>query len=136
MQLNTYLIFNGNCEEAFKFYEKCLGGKIEAMMTHEGTPAAGQVPAEWSKKIMHARMTVDGYLLMGSDAPPDQYRKPGGFSINIGVKDAAQAERIFHALAEGGMVHMPIGETFWAIRFGMLVDRFGTPWMVNCEKAA
>jgi PhnB protein len=136
VQLNTYLIFNGNCEEAFKFYEKCLGGKIEAMMTHEGTPAAGQVPAEWSKKIMHARMTVDGYLLMGSDTPPDHYRKPGGFSVNIGVKDAAQAERIFHALAEGGTVHMPIGETFWAIRFGMLVDRFGTPWMVNCEKAA
>jgi PhnB protein len=81
-------------------------------------------------------MTVDGYLLMGSDTPPDQYRKPGGFSVNIGVKDAAQAERIFHALAEGGTVHMPIGETFWAIRFGMLVDRFGTPWMVNCEKAA
>jgi PhnB protein len=136
VQLNTYLIFNGNCEEAFKFYEKCLGGKIEAMMTHEGTPAAGQVPAEWGKKIMHARMTVDGYLLMGSDSPPDQYRKPGGFSVNIGVKDAAQAERIFHALAAGGTVHMPIGETFWAIRFGMLVDRFGTPWMVNCEKAA
>jgi PhnB protein len=136
VQLNTYLIFNGNCEEAFKFYERCLGGKIEAMMTHEGTPAAGQVPAEWSKKIMHARMTVDGYLLMGSDAPPEQYRIPGGFSVNIGVKDAAQAERIFHALAEGGTVHMPIGETFWAIRFGMLVDRFGTPWMVNCEKAA
>jgi PhnB protein len=135
VQLNSYLIFNGNCEEAFKFYEKCLGGKIEAMMTHEGTPAAGQVPAEWSKKIMHARMTVDGYLLMASDAPPNDYSKPKGFSVNIGVKEPAEAERIFNALAEGGTVHMPIAETFWAIRFGMLTDRFGTPWMVNCEKA-
>jgi PhnB protein len=135
MQLNPYLLFDGNCEEAFKFYEKCLGGKILAMMTHDGTPMADQVPAEWKNKIIHARMTVGDQVLMASDAPPNDYSKPKGFSINIGVKDPTDAERIFRALAHGGTVQMPIAETFWAIRFGMLTDRFGTPWMVNCEKA-
>ena len=136
MQLNTYLFFTGQCEAAFKFYEKCLGGKIETMLPHEGTPAAAQVPAEWRNKIMHARMVVGDQVLMASDAPPGRYQKPQGFSVNIGVKDPAQAERIFHALAEKGTVQMPIAETFWAARFGMLVDQFGIPWMVNCEKAA
>jgi PhnB protein len=105
------------------------------MMTHDGTPMADQVPAEWKNKIIHARMTVGDQVLMASDAPPNDYSKPKGFSINIGVKDPTDAERIFHALADGGTVQMPIAETFWAIRFGMLTDRFGTPWMVNCEKA-
>jgi PhnB protein len=73
---------------------------------------------------------------MGSDAPPGRQQKPQGFSVNLGFKDPAEAERIFHALVESGTVTMPFGETFWATRFGMLVDRFGIPWMVNCEKAA
>lgn len=136
MQLNPYLFFNGNCEEAFKFYEKCLGGKIEAMLTHAGTPAEAQTPAEWRNKILHARMVVDGQLLMGSDAPPGHQEESKGFSVSLQMKEPAVAERIFHALAEGGTVKMPIQETFWAARFGMLVDRFGIPWMINCEKAA
>jgi PhnB protein len=136
MQLNSYLYFDGQCEEAFNFYAKCLGGKIESMITHEGTPAENQVPAEWRRKIMHARLVVGDQVLMASDAPPDHFHKPQGFSVNIGVNDIAQAERIFHALADQGRVTMPIAETFWAARFGMLVDRFGTPWMINCEKAA
>ena len=136
MQLNTYLLFSGNCEAAFKFYEKCLGGKIDAMLTHEGTPAAEQVPAEWRLKILHARMTVGDQVLMASDAPPGRFQKPQGFSVNIGVTDPAQAERVFHALAEKGTVQMPIAETFWATRFGMLVDQFGIPWMVNCGEKA
>ena len=115
MQLNPYLHFNGQCEVAFKFYEQCLGGKIEAMVSHEGTPVADQVPAEWRSKIVHARLLVGGH---------------------IGIEDPAEAERIFHAFVENGTVTMPIGETFWATRFGMLVDRFGIPWMINCEKAA
>jgi PhnB protein len=135
MQLNSYLFFNGQCEEAFKFYEQCLGGKIEAMLPHEGSPAADHVPAEWRSKILHARMVVGDQVLMASDAPPGHFQAPQGFSVNIGVSDANQAERIFHALAEKGKVTMPIAETFWALRFGMLVDRFGIPWMVNCEKA-
>ncbi|HEX8665105.1 MAG TPA: VOC family protein [Beijerinckiaceae bacterium] len=135
MQLNPYLFFKGDCEEAFRFYERVLGGKIVAMMTHEGTPAAGHTPAEWRGKIIHARMTIGDKILMGSDAPPGHQQDMSGFSINVGVDDPAEAERIFHALAEGGTVRMPIQETFWAVRFGMLADRFGTPWMVNCEKA-
>jgi PhnB protein len=136
MQLNPYLHFNGNCETAFKFYEKVLGGKILAMMPHEGTPAAGHVPAEWRKKIIHARMTIGDQLLMASDAPPDRYEPMKGFSVNITVKDPAEADRIFAALSESGTVKMAIQETFWAVRFGMLVDQFGTPWMINCEKNA
>jgi len=134
MQLNPYLTFSGQCEAAFRFYEKVLGGKIEAMMPHEGTPAAEHVPPEWRSKIMHARLTVGDKVLMGSDAPPAHHEPMKGFSVTLGVEDPADAERIFHALAENGTVRMPIQQTFWAARFGMLVDRFGTPWMINCEQ--
>jgi len=135
MDINPYLLFDGDCETAFKFYEKHLGGKIEMMMPHKGSPAEGQVPAEWGDKIMHARMTVGNQTLMASDAPPGRYSKPAGFSVNIGLNDAAEAERIFSALSENAAVTMALGETFWAHRFGMLTDRFGIPWMVNVERA-
>jgi len=135
MQVNAYLSFDGNCEEAFKFYERVLGGKIVALFPHEGTPAASHVPPEWLKKIMHARLTIGDAVLMGSDVPPGRFKQPHGFSVNIGVNNVAEAERIFNALAENGTVHMPLGETFWAERFGMLTDRFGIPWMLNCERA-
>jgi len=133
--ISPYLHFNGDCEAAFKFYEKCLGAKIEAMFPHEGTPAAEHVPPEWRRKIMHASLAVGGQFLMGSDAPPEHYQKPQGFSVTLGIEDVAEAERVFHALEEKGTVQMPLQETFWALRFGMLVDRFGIPWMVNCGKA-
>jgi PhnB protein len=93
------------------------------------------VPAEWRSKILHARLVVGDQVLMGSDAPPDRQQKPQGFSLSISINDPAEAERVFHALVENGTVTMPFGETFWAVRFGMLVDRFGIPWMINCEKA-
>ena len=133
MQLIPYLVFNGQSEAAFKFYAECLGGKIEAMMPHRGTPVEQHVSSEWQDKILHARLkTVDG-VLMGSDAPPGRYEEPKGFSVSLQVKDPADAERIFRALAEKGTVRMPLEKTFWAQRFGMLVDRFGIPWMVNCD---
>ncbi len=135
MQLNPYLLFNGNCADAFKFYEKCLGGKIVMMMTHEGTPAAEQVPANWLKKIIHARMTVGDQVLMGSDAPPDRYAPMKGFTVSFTADSPADAERIFKALSEKGAVGMPMQQTFFAVRFGMVVDQFGTPWMVTCEAA-
>ena len=135
MQLGPYLTFKGDCEAAFKFYEKCLGGKIEALVPHAGTPAEQHVPSEWRSKILHARLTVGDDILMGSDAPPDRYEKPKGFSVTLDVDKPADADRMFNALAEKGDVTMPIQKTFWAERFGMLVDRFGTPWMINCEKA-
>jgi PhnB protein len=136
MQLHPYLNFNGECEAAFKFYEQCLGGKITFMMPFEGSPMADQVPAEWRNKILHATLSLGENVLQGADAPPDRYLKPQGFSVTIALADAAQAERIFRALAENGTVQMPLQETFWALRFGMLVDRFGIPWMINCAKAA
>lgn len=135
MQLIPYLIFNGKCAEAFKFYEQCLGGKIAAMFTHGETPAAEHVPPEQHDLIMHVRLEVDGAVLMGSDTPRDSYEPPTGTHVSLNLSDLAKAERIFNALAEGGSVAMPFEETFWAAGFGMVTDRFGTPWMINCEKA-
>jgi len=135
MQMNPYLLFDGRCEAAFKFYAKVLGGKIEAMMPHEGTPAAEHVPSEWRSKIVHARMVVGDKVLMGSDAPPDRHEAMKGISVMLGVEKPAEAERIFNALAEGADVRMPLQKTFWAERFVMLVDQFGTPWMINCDQS-
>lgn len=134
MYMSPYLLFNGQCEQAFKLYEKCLGGKIQALMPFEGTPAAEQAPAEWRKKILHACLKVDDQLLMGSDCPPEMYEAPKGFHVSVQPKSVAEAERIFHTLAEKGTVKMPIQKTFWAARYGMLVDQFGIPWSINCEK--
>jgi PhnB protein len=132
--INTYLLFDGTCEEAFTLYAKVLGGKIEDMMSHEGTPVAEQVPPGWRKKILHAKLNLGGALLMASDCPPDRFVKPQGFSVNVTAKTPAEAERIYRALSEGGQVTMPLAETFWALKFGMFTDRFGTPWMINCER--
>ena len=136
MQLNPYLSFDGQCEAAFKFYEQCFGGKIEYMMTYESKSAEYPVPPEWREKILHATLAVGDQVLLGADLPPDRYQKPQGFRLNISLKDEAAAERIFNALAEKGTVEMALQETFWAVRFGVLVDRFGIPWTVNCERAA
>ena len=136
MEINPYLLFNGQCEEAFKFYEKSLNGKIEAMMPHEGSPAEQHAPPNWLKKILHARINIGGQIVMASDAPPGSYEKPRGFSVSISIKDPKEAEKMFNALADKGTIQMPIGPTFWAERFGMLTDRFGIPWMINCEKRA
>jgi PhnB protein len=133
MQLNPYLSFNGQCEAAFKFYEQCLGGKILATLTYGSSPIADQTPPEWRDKIMHTRLIVENSVLMGSDSPPEHYEQMKAMSVCLNIDKAEDAERIFHALAENGTVRMPIQETFWATRFGMLVDRFGTPWMINCE---
>ncbi|HLZ50061.1 MAG TPA: VOC family protein [Candidatus Acidoferrum sp.] len=136
MQASPYLLFNGQCEEAFKFYEKCLGGKIEGIMTFAQSPMARQVPPEWGNKVMHACLKVDGMTLLGSDPPPDRYEQPQGFSVSLSIKEPAETERIFHELAQNGKVKMPVQQTFWSVRFGMLVDQFGIPWIVNCEQAA
>lgn len=136
--LVAYLSFDGECEAAFKHYEKVLGGKILMMTRHADAPANAGVPQtpETANRIMHARLKVGDRLLMGGDAPPQFASKPQGFCVSIMVDDPKEAERIFRELGEGGVVRMPIAETFWARRFGMLVDKFGTPWMVNCEKPA
>ncbi len=138
MRLNFHLHFGGQCEEAFKFYEKVLGGKIEGLFRYENAPPpdAQNVPPEWRNKIMHAYMTIGDQALMGMDAPPGRFQKPQGFHVNIGVKDMTEGKRVFEALSEKGNVIMNFGPTFWSPGFAMFVDRFGTPWMVNVEQAS
>ena len=133
MQLNPYLLFNGNCAEAFKFYEQTLGGKIENLVPFKGTPAAEQAPPEWGDKVLHVTLGVGDEKLMGSDAPPGHYEQAKGLSVSLSLDDRDKGERIFNALAEGGTTTMPFSKTFWASGFGMCTDRFGIPWMVNCE---
>lgn len=133
MQLNPYLLFNGNCAEAFKFYEQTLGGKVEGLFTYSGSPGAEHAPPEWGDKVMHATIAIGDQKLMGSDPPPGRYEQPKGMSVSISLNDRDKGERIFNTLAEGGTTIMPFQKTFWASGFGMCTDRFGIPWMVNCE---
>jgi PhnB protein len=133
MQLHPYLLFNGDCAEAFKFYEQTLGGKIENIVNFNGTPAAEQAPPEWGDKVLHATLAFGDERLLGSDAPPGHYEQPKGFSVSLSLNDRDKGERIFNALAEGGTTTMPFSKTFWAEGFGMCTDRFGIPWIVNCE---
>ena len=135
MQLYPHLTFDGQCEVAFKLYEHCLQGKIVFMMPYEGTPMEDQAPPDWRKKISHATFAVGEFMLSGSDALPGKYQKPQGFAVQFNLNDPSETERIFKALAENGTVQMPLQETFWAHRFGVLVDPFGIPWLINCEKA-
>jgi PhnB protein len=133
MQMNPYLSFKGDCEAAFKFYEQHLGGQPGPIFRYSGTPMADQVPADWADKIMHSSVTVGGQVLMGGDVAPGQYEAPKGFSLSLSLKSTTEAERLFQHLATGGKVVMPLEKTFWAARFGMVVDPFGIPWMINCE---
>jgi len=134
MLLSPYLYFDGRCEEAFHFYEKCLGGKITLMMTWGSSPTPVQAPPGWASKILHAGLAApDGGVLEGCDAMPGHYKKPASFCVMVRPKHAAEADQIFTALAEKGRVEIPIAKTFWALRFGKVVDRFGVPWLVNYE---
>jgi PhnB protein len=133
MQINPYLSFNGKCEAAFKFYEQCLGGRLGAIFRYAGTSLADPVHADWQDKVMHSSLTIGGLVLMGADIAPERYEEPKGFSLSIQIKDTADAERIFGELSKDGRVVLPLEKTFWADRFGMVVDRFGIPWLINCE---
>ena len=135
MLVNPYLMFNGNCAEALKFYEKALGAKIEFSMPFAGSPAADTVPADFGNKILHATILVGDTKVMASDAPPGHYQQPQGISVSLSLDDPAKGEAIFNALSENGQVQMPYQPTFWAAGFGMCTDRFGIPWMVNAEQA-
>ena len=133
MQLDAYLTFNGNCADAMRFYQRTLGGKLD-LMTHAQSPIAGQTPPGSENRIMHARLAIDGRLLMASDSMVGHpYEGMKGFSLSLIYPTVTEAQRVFNALADGGKVIMPLDKTFWAKAFGMLVDRFGTPWMINCE---
>jgi PhnB protein len=136
MKLNPCLSFDGRCEAAFKFYLQCLGGHMQTKMTWGESPMADQVPAEWRDRIVHSTMVVGETELMGSDAPPDRYEQPKGFFVTIQVEDPTEAETVFNKLAEKGAIQMPMQKTFWSPGFGMLVDQFGIPWMINSGPAA
>jgi PhnB protein len=135
MQITTYLSFKGDCEAAFKLYERCLGGQVGAIFRYGGSPMAEDVPADWADKIMHGSVTVGGLVLMGADVAPERYEQPTGFSFSIQIESVPDAERIYDELATGGRVVMPLEKTFWAERFGQLVDRYGVPWLINCGES-
>lgn len=132
MQINPYLNFDGDCREALEFYAKTLGGTIEFMQSHADSPMKDQTPPAWRDKILHARLRIGDQVLMASDAPPQHYSPAGAYYISIGVETPEEAEGIWAALSEGAKVDMPLQQTFWAKRFAMFKDRFGTPWMINC----
>lgn len=131
MQLIAYLNFKGNAAEAFKFYAEVFQGEIVEMLTYGKSPMCDQTPPEMRDKVMHAALKIGDAMVFGGDPPPSMYNKPQGFGVAIAIEDLPRAERIFAALSAGGEVRMPIEETFWAKRFGEVVDRYGIPWLVS-----
>ncbi len=136
VQVNPYLSFKGECEAAFKLYEQCLGAQVGMIFRYAGTPMADQVPADWQDKVMHGTLTFGDQVLMGGDVAPDRYEEPKGFSLSVHLDNPTEADRIFFELSRDGRILMPFEKTFWAERFGMVVDRFGIPWLINCEVPA
>lgn len=132
MQLSTYLAFNGNCETAFDFYQQALGGEVVEKHTFGASPMADQVPADWGNKIMHIHLKVHGQSLMGCDSA-EASSGFKGFNLVLATDNVAKAEAQFAALSPGATITMPLEKTFWAERFGMLVDQFGLTWAINCE---
>ena len=138
MKLHTYLNYGGNCEQAFRFYEQHLGGKIVMLMKHSDMPAGQanvpELPANWGQAVLHARMDIGGMVLMGADIPPDRFQPMRSAYLSLMADSPEEAERMYALLSEGGEIFMKMEETFFATRFAMLRDRFGTSWMLLHEK--
>lgn len=134
MNLTFHIAFDGCCEEAFQVYERCLGGKIVTMLKWSQTPMAAEAPPGYADKILHATLALGACTLAGADSMPGKYEAPRGFHVLLGIPEAATARRVFTALSEGGTVTAPLQETFWAILFGTVTDRFGVSWEINCEQ--
>jgi PhnB protein len=132
LQMSPYLSFNGDCESAFRCYAATLDGTMGELFRYGGSPMDVDVPPDWAGKIMHGSVTIGGQVLMGADVAPNRYEAPKGFSLSLHMTDVARGERIFRELANGGSIVMPFERTFWAERFGAVVDRFGIPWTINC----
>jgi PhnB protein len=130
VQLHTYLNYGGNCEEAFKFYEKHLGGTITMLMRHSEAPDPRNVPAGWEKAVLHARMDLGGTELLGADIPPDRFQPMRSAYLSLTLDSDREADRVFALLSDGGQIFMPMQDTFFASRFAMLRDKFGTSWML------
>lgn len=134
MQVQSYLFFDGRCEEAVDFYKKALGAKVEMLMRFKEAPdppPPGMVPPGFDDKVMHTSFRIGDTVVMASDGCTDGKANFKGFSLSLAVDKTADADRVFAALADGGEVQMPLGKTFWSPRFGMLTDRFGVGWMIN-----
>jgi PhnB protein len=134
MKLLTFLNYGGNCEQAFRFYEQHLGGKITAMITHGQVPAPTNVPPELKDKILHARLSIGETELWAADVPPERFQPMRSAYLTLSVDSINEAERIYGLLFEGGQIFMPMEETFFAFRFAMLRDKFGTSWMIIHER--
>jgi PhnB protein len=134
MKLHTYLNFGGNCEQAFRFYEQHLGGKIIMMMTHGQMPNATAVSPDWKNAILHARINIGETMLMGADIPPERFKPIRSAYLSLTLSSNDEAERIYGLLSDGGEIFMPMEETFFAFRFAMLRDKFGTSWMILHER--
>jgi len=130
---NAYLFFDGNCGEAMRFYERALGAKIETLMTDAEVPADSSIPPGKGHRIMHARVSLGGNVLMASDDRPGDYQGMKGFNLSLSYATPAEAHKAFDALAQDGKVKMQMEATFWSPAFGMVEDQFGVPWMVGCE---
>ena len=135
MKLYTYLNYGGNCRQAFEFYARHLGGRIESVVTHGEQPGA-TVPPDWKDAVLHARIAIGETVLMAADVPPDRFQPMRSAYLSLLVDSSAEAERIYALLSDGGQIFMPMEETFFAHRFAMLRDRFGTSWMLLHERAA
>ena len=134
LKFTSYLFFDGNCGEAFELYAELFGGKL-AIARYSDMPEMENIPADQRDKIANVQLTVGSQELMGSDAPPQNLTKPGGYRVAIQLDDEAKTEQIFQRLAKRGSIDMPLDETSWAKKFGMVTDRFGTRWMVSCGMA-
>jgi PhnB protein len=134
VNITPHLCFEGHCETAFRFYQQVLEGRITTMLAYGDTPMAPQVAPEWQRKIVHAGLSFEGGELAGVDLLPGTYKSPQGFFLTLGIPTRERTEEVFRALSEGGTVQMPLQQTFWSCAFGVLVDRFGIPWEINCQE--
>jgi PhnB protein len=131
MRITNHLCFNGNCEAAFRFYERLLGGRIQTLQTYGESPLAEQTPAHLRNRIIHATLNLGTQDLFGADVMPEDFEQPAGFFIALNVGDIERARTVFAALSEGGEVRMPFAQTYWSRGFGIVIDRFGTPWEIS-----
>jgi len=136
VKLYTYLNYGGNCRQAFEFYAANLGGKITMLTTHGEQPESTNVPPEWKNAVLHARIEIGGTTVLGADIPPERFQPMRSAYLSLLVDSDDEAERIYDLLAEDGQIFMPMEETFFARRFAMLRDRFGTSWMLLHERAS
>lgn len=130
------LVFNGDCDEAFTLYQECFGATVTFRQTWGESPMVEGAPDDWRDKVLHATMNVGGTDISGGDVLPGAYERPQGFQIQLNLDDATAADRIFAKLADRGRITVPLQETYWAKRFGAVIDRFGIPWGINCGEGA